>query len=179
VKTLHKSVAATSCLRAPFIFLTSRRRGKQQSVVCVRAYAISVRLPSPRALAGYIYINSEIATGCSYCSCLTLSVVRFIFGWIFIVKTTMHVIYVECRWRFRDPVLRPFDSVPSAKCQHVTDRHFWYSAVIAGQWLPITQTHRRHLSSARFFAVSFRIPRICCETTHGQISRPLLIQGSA
>ena len=34
---------------------------KQQRVTCVRASAIGVRLPSPRALTSYIYINSKIA----------------------------------------------------------------------------------------------------------------------
>jgi len=34
--------------------------GKQERVMCVRACAIGVRLPSPRILIGYVYINSKI-----------------------------------------------------------------------------------------------------------------------
>jgi len=34
---------------------------KQQRVMCVRACSIGDRLPSPRALTSYIYINSKIA----------------------------------------------------------------------------------------------------------------------
>ena len=33
----------------------------EQHVMCVRACAIVVRLPSPRALTSYIYINNKIA----------------------------------------------------------------------------------------------------------------------
>jgi len=36
---------------------------KQQRVMCVRACAISFRLPSPRSLTGCIYINNKVVSG--------------------------------------------------------------------------------------------------------------------
>jgi len=40
--------------------VTAAVGGKEQRVMCVRACAISIRLPSPRTVIGYIYINSKI-----------------------------------------------------------------------------------------------------------------------
>jgi len=74
-------ISATSCLQQIAVYIFGHRvatalGGKQQRVMCVRACAISVRLPSPRALTGDIYINSSnalshdgMSIGCFPCSC--------------------------------------------------------------------------------------------------------------
>jgi len=60
---------------------------KQQRVMCVRACAIGVRLPSPRALTSYIYINSEIAICSKHFVAFKMMFVLFFLVWPFLCTT--------------------------------------------------------------------------------------------